>query len=194
MNTNAATRLPPLPAAADNLTTAPTPVFSPDGCELLAAFALENGAAVAATIDPAVIVVSEQVRYKCQYGCRFFQRNKMCPPNTPPVAEFREVVQRYDDALLVCAPPEMLHELILQLEREAFLRGHPLALGLLEGPCSLCEKCPGPNAPCIQPQKARPSMEAMGIDVFRTCAHAGIEMRVLTDRADSYLATGLVLF
>ena len=167
---------------------------SPDGREALTEFALQEGAAKAVPIDTAQIVVSEQVRYKCQYGCRYFQRNKMCPPSTPPVAEFRDVVRRYQKALLVRAEPEKLHELILKLEREAFLLGHPLALGLLEGPCSLCEKCPGPNAPCLQPEKARPSMEAMAIDVFRTCANAGLELQILTDRAERYLATGLILF
>ena len=172
----------------------PETVASPDGCEVLAEFALKEGAAEAVPIAPALIAVSEQVRYKCQYGCRYFQRNKMCPPNTPPVAEFRDVVRRYQKALLVRAEPEKLHELILQVEREAFLLGHPLALGLLEGPCSLCEKCPGPNAPCLQPEKARPSMEAMAIDVFRTCANAGLELQILTDRAERYLATGLILF
>ena len=168
--------------------------ISPNGCAPLAEFALRQGAAAAVPIAPVLIAVSEQVRYKCQYGCRYFQRNKMCPPNTPPVAEFRDVVRRYQKALLVRAEPEKLHELILQVEREAFLLGHPLALGLLEGPCSLCEKCPGPNAPCLQPEKARPSMEAMAIDVFRTCANAGLELQILTDRAERYLATGLILF
>ena len=172
----------------------PQAAASPDGCEPLAEFALRQGAAAAMPIAPVLIAVSEQVRYKCQYGCRYYLRNKMCPPHTPPIAEFREVVRRYNHALLVRAAPEKLHELILQIEREAFLLGHPLALGLIEGPCSLCEKCPGLNAPCLQPEKARPSMEAMGIDVFRACADVGIDLRVLTDRADAYLVTGLVLF
>ncbi len=172
----------------------PQAATSPDGCEVLVEYALREGAAAAAPISPALIAVSEQVRYKCQYGCRYYLRNKMCPPHTPPIAEFREVVRRYDQALLLRAAPERLHGLILKLEREAFLLGHPLALGLIEGPCSLCEKCPGPNAPCLQPEKARPSMEAMGIDVFQTCANVGIDLRVLTDRADAYLVTGLVLF
>ncbi|HEY4579978.1 MAG TPA: DUF2284 domain-containing protein [Candidatus Acidoferrales bacterium] len=168
--------------------------ISPNGCAPLAEFALRQGAAAAVPIAPVLIAVSEQVRYKCQYGCGYYQRNKMCPPHTPPVAEFRQVVQRYNHALLVRAAPEKLHELILQIEREAFLQGHALALGLIEGHCSLCEKCPGPNAPCLQPEKARPAMEAMGIDVFRTCANADIELRIIADPTEPYLAIGLVLF
>lgn len=172
----------------------PQAARSPDGCEALVEFALRRGAATAVPIAPALIAVSEQVRYKCQYGCRHYQRNKMCPPHTPPVAEFRDAARRYAHALLVRAASEAFHALILQIEREAFLHGHSLALGLIEGRCSLCEVCPGPETPCLQPEKARPSMEAMGIDVFRTCANAGIELRVLTDPAQPYLATGLVLF
>lgn len=167
--------------------------LAPDSREALIEFALGQGAVEALFIAPELVVVSEQVRYKCQFGCRYYQRNKMCPPETPPVAEFRTVIRRYDHTLLVRTPQPMLHELILKLEREAFLHGHPLALGLIEGPCSLCEKCPGPKAPCLEPQKARPSMEAMGIDVFRTCANAGIDLRILTDPAEQYLATGLIL-
>ncbi|HBY94555.1 MAG TPA: hypothetical protein DEP84_11450 [Chloroflexi bacterium] len=169
-------------------------VAAPGRREVLVEFALQQGAAEAASILPDLVVVSEQVRYKCQYGCRHYQRNKMCPPETPPIVEFRTVVRCYDNALLVRTAPETLHELILTLEREAFLHGHVLALGLIESPCLLCQKCPGPNVPCLQPQKARPSMEAMGINVFRTCANAGIELRVLTNPAERYLATGLVLF
>ncbi|MFQ5613353.1 MAG: DUF2284 domain-containing protein [Anaerolineae bacterium] len=169
-------------------------ITSPNGHQALADFALAQGAAGIVSLHPERIVVSEQVRYKCHYGCRYFQRNKMCPPNTPPVAEFRDVVRRYEQALLVRAAPDLLHPLILELEREAFLAGHTLALGLIEGPCALCEKCPGPNASCLQPEQARPSMEGMGIDVFRTCANLGIELRVLTSPDERYLATGLLLF
>ncbi len=169
-------------------------IISPNGHQALADFALAHDAVEAVPLSPEYVIVSEQVRYKCQFGCRYYQRNKMCPPHTPPVPEFREVILRYDHALLVRTVPEMLHALILKLERQAFLHGHPLALGLIEGPCSLCDKCSGPNAPCFRPEQARPSMEGMGIDVFRTCAKAGIELQILTNPDDHYLATGLILF
>lgn len=176
------------------LPEAPADEPPPDGSETLAEFAGGHGAAEASPIRPELVVVSEQARYKCQYGCRHYGRNKMCPPSTPPVAEFREAVRRYSAGLLVRAAPEDLHRLILQVEREAFLRRHTLALGLVEGHCALCEPCPGPGGLCLKPEKARPSMEAMGIDVFQTCANAGIELSVITDPAERYLATGLVLF
>jgi len=51
--------------------------------------------------------------------------------------------------------------------------------GLSGGPCELCDRCVGQKsgAPCKHPLKARPSMEAFGIDVFKTAENAGMPLR-----------------
>lgn len=42
------------------------------------------------------------------------------------------------------------------------------------GGCSICEKCAYPDAPCRFPKKAKPSVEACGINVVNLAATCGI--------------------
>ena len=64
---------------------------------------------------------------------------------------------------------ELLDEICERLRQD----GHSfLALGC--GSCSICESCTYPSAPCRFPQKARPSVEAFGIDVVQLAADTGI--------------------
>jgi predicted metal-binding protein len=81
-------------------------------------------------------------------------------------------------------------KIISALEREAFKRGYHFALGLTSGPCRLCESC-DPKSPCKHPWEARPSMEAVGIDVSKTAENAGFQIQWGTK--ESMNLTALVL-
>jgi len=67
-------------------------------------------------------------------------------------------------------------ELINKIEAAAFNLGYRFAAGFTGGPCILCDECvtKQPGEPCRHPFKARPAMEAMGIDVFKTAEKAGL--------------------
>lgn len=69
-----------------------------------------------------------------------------------------------------------LRSILYKLESEAFSLGYRFAIGLATGPCRLCEECIAAksNLPCSHPFRARPAMEAMGIDVFETAKNAGL--------------------
>jgi predicted metal-binding protein len=86
-----------------------------------------------------------------------------------------------------------LLELVGQIETEAFKRGYYLAAGLSGGECSLCKKCvlSEGRRDCLHPFEARPSMEAVGIDVIRTCDRAGMPVRLSSKSKIRW--TGLVL-
>ena len=71
------------------------------------------------------------------------------------------------------------HEFVVKLEREAFLGGYYKAFGLASGCCSYCKDCS--LEACAHPDLARPSMEAVGIDVFATVKNAGIDLQVVKD-------------
>ncbi len=43
------------------------------------------------------------------------------------------------------------------------------------GGCDICEKCTYPNSPCRFPQKAKPSVEASGVDVVTLCKETGLK-------------------
>jgi len=83
-----------------------------------------------------------------------------------------------------------LQKMISTIEREAFNRGYYFATGLVAASCRLCEKC-NPNMPCRHPFEARPSMEAVGIDVYATTKKVGLEATF--EPRDKITLTGLVL-
>lgn len=86
-----------------------------------------------------------------------------------------------------------LHKLVNAVETQAFKQGFYLAAGLTGGECSLCPECVAvpSGKPCRHPFEARPSMEAMGIDVIRTCDKAGMPVRLSSEAKIRW--TGLVL-
>ena len=71
---------------------------------------------------------------------------------------------------------KLLHEIVNKTESAAFSMEYNFAAGLIGGSCKLCETCVSraTKEPCRHPFLARPSMEAMGIDVARTAVNAGL--------------------
>lgn len=153
-----------------------------------------EGATDVLLIDAASIVVDERVRLKCQVPhCDSYGMNLMCPPYLPSIDEFRKCLSKYEYALLlqvsahvnvssarreVFIPAKQLHELVNRAEREAFIAGFRFAAGFIGGCCRLCEECVVVRGEkkCRHPFKARPSMEAMGIDVIVTAEQAGLPL------------------
>lgn len=172
---------------------------------------VDHGASEARCISAREVVVDERVRFKCRVPlCESYNRNLMCPPHLPSVEEFRRILGHYRDAILiqvtstvagkpakksrdVFAPAKRLHELINRSEKIAFENGFPFAAGLIGGCCRLCSECvaAGGHEPCRHPFKARPSMEAMGIDVMATLQKAGLGCSFPITHSVSW--TGLLL-
>ncbi len=168
----------------------------------------DKGASRGKVIRVEDIVVDERVRLKCQIPlCNSFNRNLMCPPRLPSVDEFRRALSRFSLALLIQISADLeeprdafrharrLHELVNIGEKEAFEAGLRFATGLIGGCCRLCDECvaakPRADAACRFPFQARPSMEAMGIDVIATVESAGWSSTFpVTDRVTW---TGLIL-
>jgi predicted metal-binding protein len=87
----------------------------------------------------------------------------------------------------------MLGNVVTRVEAEAFKAGFPYATGFAGGLCLLCPTCVGvaSGKPCRHPYEARPSMEAVGIDVFRTAENAGLPMALSSNQPVRW--TGLIL-
>ena len=94
----------------------------------------------------------------------------------------RRVIDGYQRAILIhCKPGVDAKGLVATLEREVFLAGYyKAALAPGCGPCRLCENCTFDS--CLHPDRARPSMEACGVDVFATARANGFRIEVVTDR------------
>jgi len=69
-----------------------------------------------------------------------------------------------------------LHRIVHKVESQAFALGYRFATGFIAGSCKLCTECVAKNSQesCRHPFRARPSMEAVGIDVFKTAQNAGL--------------------
>jgi len=82
--------------------------------------------------------------------------------------------------------------LMTALEGEAFKMGYRFAAAFAGGDCVLCDVCAGAaGQPCNHPFEARPSMEAVGIDVVATAAAAGLDVEL--PAAEHPRWTGLLL-
>ena len=90
-------------------------------------------------------------------------------------------------------PNRLLGKVITRLEGEAFKAGFHYSAGFAGGICLLCSKCVGvaSGEPCRHPFEARPSMEGVGIDVFKTAANAGMPIALSSDEPVRW--TGLLL-
>jgi predicted metal-binding protein len=153
--------------------------------------------------------------------CSSYGTHLMCPPNVMPVDEFREVLSMYKKALIIQIEADYnssdrsprkelskeledvitetdvlmkkLHLIVNAMETMAFKKGFHLATGLIGGQCMLCSECipPSSGKACRHPFEARPSMEAMGIDVVRTCERVGLKVSLSSKEPVRW--TGLVL-
>ena len=170
--------------------------------------AKERGANSTKLVPAKDVVVEDFVRLKCKYGCGNFAKRFTCPPYTPTADDTKKLLKSYRWALLLeftdLKQKEMqrgLHELMYGLEREAFLSGLHKAFAYVAGPCRICKTCPAesvenPNEfsrrDCKSPGKARPSMEACGIDVFQTARKAGLKINAVKE-GESFKSFGLLL-
>ncbi len=144
-------------------------------------------------IDPKAILVAEWVRMKCTFGCGEFGRNASCPPSVPPVEQCRNFFQEYTRGAVfhfekAVDAPEDRHEwtrgvntALLGLERSVFVAGYEKAFLLFMDSCGMCNKCAGTRGECYNPRSARPTPEAMAVDVFSTVRKIGYALEVLAD-------------
>ena len=65
---------------------------------------------------------------------------------------------------------------VVDLEKAAMNKGYSLAIAFVSGHCQLCEKCNTETKICTHPNLARWSEDAVGVNVKKTAANAGIEV------------------
>ncbi len=83
---------------------------------------------------------------------------------------------------------------LLELERAAFKSGYVFATVFFAGRCLLCEECNVDEAKCLNPSMARPSAEAMGINMMKTAENAGMNLKFDTgDKLSSMTPMAILL-
>jgi len=144
-------------------------------------------------LDPRKIIVSTWVRMKCQFGCSEYGRTASCPPQVPAIDDCRLFFQEYEAGAVFhfqksVAKPEdryawarTVNRELLRVEREVFLSGYEKAFLLFLDSCNLCPECSVRREACKLPEQARPTPEALGVDVFATMSRLGYPLQVLRD-------------
>lgn len=147
--------------------------------------------------DPRAFVVAEWVRLKCRFGCPEYGRTASCPPALPSVEECRRFFREYRTAAVFrfektvkdprarFAWTREINGKLLDLEKEVFLGGREKAFLLFLDSCNFCAECSGLRETCKLPKRARPTPEAMAVDVFATVRRLGYPIRVLSDTSQA---------
>lgn len=157
--------------------------------------AVQDGATHAKVIPPGSVVTAPWVRFKCLYGCPH-RKGYGCPPETPTPEQTRAVLDSYGRTILFHreAPRTKdrgeknikFFDLLVTMEGDLFKDGYYKAFVMLAGPCALCKECGKvEEIPCRFPAKARPSMEACGIDVFQTARNSGFFIQTLREKTET---------
>lgn len=164
--------------------------------EIYCARAVEKGATHAKQIHPSSVVTAPWVRMKCQFGCPGYGKGWCCPPYTPTPRETRSVLDSYHRAILFHIevphmPKKERHyrkffDMLVDLEGEMFKDGYYKAFVYLSGPCRICSPCAKlEEKPCNFPGRARPCMEACGMDVFQTARNNGFFIKTLREKTET---------
>jgi len=130
-------------------------------------------------IGPDELVVEDWVRAKCQYGCLNYGKNLSCPPFSQEPDATRRMLSEYTWALWIVAKTDyQVAEASWRIESAAFFQGHYKAFGMAAGPCKICPTCDLANG-CRFPNRARPAMESLGINVIATAEALGYTPRIV---------------
>ena len=158
--------------------------------------AIEGGATHAKQVHPSSVVTASWIRSKCQFGCPGYDRSYSCPPHTPTPQETREILDSYHRSILFHIevphmPEKEKHyrkyfDMLVDLEGELFKDGYYKAFVFLAGPCRICKKCAKlEQKPCNLLGRARPCMEACGMDVYQTARNNGFFIETLRERTET---------
>ena len=167
--------------------------------------ALKRGVTDAIVVETAKVFTDAWVKMRCQFGCRMYGKSLCCPPHAPAPEEMRKVLDSYTYGILLhrhFAKDFALandfngfsdfNDIVLSLEHAIFFDGYYKAWSVGCGPCKKCKEC-NIAATCLHANQARPSMEACGIDVFRTAMEYGLPIKTLKDRSEEIDTYGLIL-
>ena len=185
--------------------------------------AIEAGAARAAVIQASDIIVDERITLKCRIPrCFGYGTSPNCPPNAIKPSELRNILAQYHHAVFFMkeVPTDVLvdaknvrelfstyqeiYRIVSEIESMAYYDGYYTAFGFAAGSCRFVFCGNSPDCPAMKGEacrfslKARSSMEAVGMDVFKMAAACGWDtfpIGVNTKAADcpSGLFAGIII-
>lgn len=171
--------------------------------------AIALGASRVKIVKTDEIPVDDRVILKCQVPrCFGYGVGAHCPPNTLKPAELRKHLENYNWAIFftINIPSDVVirdkatirervavfrevYKIVSDIESAAFYDGYYLAFGFAAGSCrhtfcGLEDNCLAMEGKrCRFSLRARPSMEAVGIDVYRMIAQSGWDIYPIASNA-----------
>lgn len=154
--------------------------------------ALNCGAAKATYIPSEQIILSEDFRKICEgNGCGMFGRCWVCPPFIGEIGPLMDAVRSFPKAMLYQSIREIEDSFDIEgmfeagyeharlsqrIQQQVITDPSIQVLHLTCGGCRLCERCAkADNEPCRFPEKALPSLEGYGVDVYNTCKNTPLQ-------------------
>ena len=87
--------------------------------------ALDFGCAKAKVISTEAISLAHWVKLQCQFGCSNHAKLFTCPPFTPESEEMAEILEEYDQALLIYGDIDTnVQEIVIDLETRFKQKGY----------------------------------------------------------------------
>lgn len=171
-------------------------------------FTREIGLEACLEFDPGNLVPEERIRDFClENKCGSYNSNYMCPPYIGSLAEIRDKLKEYSHGVLLQYTKSLdvsedragvmqtktdFHNKILKMEEFFREKGVNQIWGLIGGNCGLCDTCRvNMDEPCQYPDRARMSLEAIGIDVIKLLDKFGLDSEFHPDRITW---TGCILY
>ena len=174
----------------DNIKVIPKSILSNQG---LIQEALDLGCTKAKVVLTQTISMAHWVKLHCQFGCKQYAKLLTCPPSTPYFEEMTDILGEYEKALLInVAPNANAQEIVVNLETSFKKKGYTKAFALGAQPCDLCDPCTVSTF-CQYPEKARPTLQACGIDVKSTVDKNGWTDLALNKPCSESHTIGMVL-
>ncbi|MGV8108422.1 DUF2284 domain-containing protein [Methanospirillum sp.] len=153
--------------------------------------AKEEGVEIVNPIFVDQIIFDFRTTYKCM-SCKKYGKKPTCPPNIPDFEYFKKLIRCYKFGLIIgkkycysnnddfnkvrSESGPRLQNILLSLEQQAFQRNYYWAISFIGGSCRGCKACDPQNPICQTPERGRIPMEAIGIDVVKTCQNMGISI------------------
>jgi predicted metal-binding protein len=135
------------------------------------------------SFTPTLLRPEERIRELCRVNrCGKYRKHYMCPPYVGSLDDIRRrlapfrhgVLLQHQTPLDVKNDREGLrnskiafHQMVLETEAHLKTHGAKTVWGMIGGDCTLCRTCLARiDAPCPYPNRARTSLESIGVDVM----------------------------
>jgi len=163
----------------------------------------EHGLTEAKFVHTPHVITAHSTRLRCQYLCHAESGSPTCPPNSPTQLDTMKILEEYRFGLMlrreIAAGTEGemgawadFHETMLRVEGESFRRGYTKAFALGVGNC-IYQQLSDASRPCAFPGKARPTLEAIGVNLTETLDIIGWDAYLARKAEDPFQMFALLL-